>query len=216
MPYQLGRRGDQHCVIKQDTGEPVPGGCHDTEEQALNHLRALEANVDKALALEAKSMVTAANASGLRHMLIVTSNAYRDREREIVSEKALNDYVDSCWEGEIFKGDNPLLVWHAGDPIGDIVFSDMFGPFLVEVARERPNAPVDLADEGEAPFVVQIKAVWDALERETDSAASHAFFPLASDRKDGTYWRIYKRETSVLPRFAAANLLTDSEVIGAR
>jgi L-lactate utilization protein LutC len=43
MPYEL----DGNCVVKED-GSPVPGGCHDTHEQALAHLKALEANVPEA------------------------------------------------------------------------------------------------------------------------------------------------------------------------
>jgi len=41
MPYSL--KGN--CVIKSDTGESVPGGCHKTHDEAVKHLRALEANV---------------------------------------------------------------------------------------------------------------------------------------------------------------------------
>jgi len=43
MPYEL--KGN--CVVKQTTGETVPGGCHDTHAEALDHLQALEANVTK-------------------------------------------------------------------------------------------------------------------------------------------------------------------------
>lgn len=151
-----------------------------------------------------------------RLMLIITSNAYRDREQEIVSQKALEEYVEESWDGDEFTGDNVLLVWHAGDPIGDIVYADMEGPFLIEVAQERPNAIIDLAAVGEEPLYTEIKAVWDALERETDLGASHGFYPVAMDRKDGVYQKIDKQETSTLPRFAAANYLTESGVVGAR
>lgn len=157
-----------------------------------------------------------ADGSGLRLMQIITSNAYRDREGEIVSQKALEDYVEDSWDGDEFVGDNPLLVWHAGDPIGDVIYADMEGPFLIEVARERPNALVNVSDEDEEPLMVEIKAIWDGLERESDLGASHAFLPLASDRKDGVYKRIHKVETSVLPRIAAANFLTESVIVGAK
>ncbi len=42
MPYKLSEDG--LTVMKED-GDEVPGGKHDTHEQALDHLRALEANV---------------------------------------------------------------------------------------------------------------------------------------------------------------------------
>lgn len=151
--------------------------------------------------------------SGLRLMVIRTSNAYRDREGEIVSQKALQGYVDSVWKDNTFVGTNPLLLWHGGDAIGDIIFADMIGPFLVEVARERPNAVINIALDGEPPLDTTVKAVWDALEQETDLGASHEFYYRTSDREDRVYEEILKTETTVLPRWAAANLMTDSEIV---
>lgn len=151
---------------------------------------------------------------GLRYMVIVTSNAYVDREHEIISEKALGDYVASCWKGDTFVGDNVHLLWHGGDPIGDIVYADMEGPFLIEVSRERSNTLINIARAGEPAIMTTVKSVWDALERETDLAASHRFYYDVSDREDGVYDQIGKTETSTLPRWAAANLITLSEVIG--
>jgi 2'-5' RNA ligase len=52
MPYHLGN--DENCkpgqtaVINSDTGDLVPGGCHDTEQEAKNHMAALYANVEDA------------------------------------------------------------------------------------------------------------------------------------------------------------------------
>lgn len=151
--------------------------------------------------------------SPLRLMLIVTSNAYRDREQEIVSEKALSDYVESSWNGEQFVGDNAHLLWHDGDPIGDIIYADMEGPFLIEVSRERPNAVINVARQGEPPLYTTVRAVWDALESAPDLAASHRFFYDEQDREDLIYDMIVKTETSTLPRWAAANVVTLSEVV---
>lgn len=148
----------------------------------------------------------------LRLMMIVTSNAYQDREGDIVTEKALSEYVDSCWKEGDFIGNNPLLVWHAGDPIGDIIYAEMSGPFLIEIARERSNQMVNLAKSSEQPLYIQVKAVWDALEREPDRGASHAFF-FNTKETDGIYQRIAKVETSTLPRSFAANVITDSDTI---
>lgn len=44
MPYKL----NGNCVVKSDTGETVPGGCHKSREEAVAHLRALYANVPEA------------------------------------------------------------------------------------------------------------------------------------------------------------------------
>lgn len=48
MPYGIVRRRSQYCVIKLDTGGSVPGGCHVRRQDAVSHLRALEANVEDA------------------------------------------------------------------------------------------------------------------------------------------------------------------------
>lgn len=53
MPYELRRHGNQWCVHKQDTGEKVLGGCHGSRAEAVDHMRALYANVPDA---EKKSM----------------------------------------------------------------------------------------------------------------------------------------------------------------
>lgn len=45
MPYSLSKDG--LCVIKED-GSPVDGGCHDTRDEAVKHLAALNANVPDA------------------------------------------------------------------------------------------------------------------------------------------------------------------------
>lgn len=171
------------------------------------------------IASRGDSMMMKARASihkgtdGQRLMLLVTANAYKDREKEIVSQKALEGYVSASWKDNEFIGDNPLLVWHAGDPIGDIIYADTEGPFLIEVARERPNATVNLAEEGQAPVEVEVRAVWDALEQEKELGASHEFYYITSDREDGVYEMIHKTETSVLPRWAAANYFTEAEVL---
>lgn len=149
-----------------------------------------------------------------RLMLVVASNAYRDREDEIIREKALAAYVESCWKDSHFVGTNPLLLWHGGDPIGDIVWADMVGPFLLEVHQERPDGPVNLALPGEPPVVSTVKAVWDALEtRGEENGASHEFGYIGPDREDGIYELIAKLETSILPRDMAANGFTLAQVL---
>lgn len=163
--------------------------------------------------IDAQSYIVKSADDGLRLMVIRSSNAYQDREKEIVRQKALQGYVDTCWKDNEFVGDNPLLVWHAGDPIGDIIYADTVGPFLLEVARERPNAVVNLARGGEPRIETTVKAVWDALETEEDLGASIQFGYVTSDREDGEYEVIEKLETSVLPRWAAANYITDSEIV---
>lgn len=47
MPYRLAKQGDEYCVVHDD-GSAVPGGCHRSRQDALDHLRALYANVPDA------------------------------------------------------------------------------------------------------------------------------------------------------------------------
>lgn len=43
MPYEIKRRGDEHCVYKEGADNPIPGGCHATPEEAGKHKAALDA-----------------------------------------------------------------------------------------------------------------------------------------------------------------------------
>ena len=141
---------------------------------------------------------------GLRHMFIVTSNSYEDREGETITSDALKAYEESCFPGEdLFHCDNPLLWWHDDDVVmGEAVTVNYSEPFLVEVFRELPN-PVS-------------KVLWDYAEANGHAAgASHRFGYLEKDRdEDGTFHRIFKQETSYLPeRSLAANDRTYAGVI---
>lgn len=150
----------------------------------------------------------------LRLAVVITSNAYEDRSQETIRQAALEKYVDSCWKGDEFVADDPLLFWHGGDPIGQIVFSDTEGPFLLEVAREASNGEVNLADEGEPPALVSVKEFWDRLANEPEEwGASHEFIFFEPDAKDKVYDTILKTESSVLPRQDAANAFTFFSVL---
>ena len=152
--------------------------------------------------------------SGRRFMFIVTSNSYTDRENETIATKALQSYVDRAWAVEDkCLPDNPLLFWHDGQPIGDVIWTDMEGPFLLEVAKERPNQVVRLTTKGRI-WKTSIKAIWDAIEKGTYRwGASHGFRYPDSGFKDGVYSQIAKFETSVLPLDAAANPYTFAGVM---
>lgn len=149
----------------------------------------------------------------LRRALMVTSNAYRDREREIIKEKALKGYVENSWKGDTFVGNNPLYVWHGGDPIGQIIYANMEGPFLVEVAQERPDRAINLALSGQPPIKSSVKEVWDALEITPNLRASHQFGHILGDEKDGEFERIVKLESSVLSGAYPANWWTYFRVL---
>lgn len=151
---------------------------------------------------------------GLRRMFLVSSNNFEDREREWVTEDALKGYVADCWKGDEWVGDNVLMFWHAGDPIGEMIDADYEESFLLEVARELPDAPVNLAREGEPEFMVSIRAVWDALEAEPSGwGASIGFKASKKDKLRREFRTMLKHETSVLPISEAANLVTLSEIV---
>lgn len=143
-------------------------------------------------------------ADGQRYMLIVTSNSYRDREAETIKTVALQEYVNRAWKADdLFISRNPQLFWHDDRLVmGDIVWADMRGPFLVELAKEADN-PI-------------AHKMYDYIEAHPEEkwGASHRFGYYKSDRDaEGTYHRIFKQETTTLPREAAANLLTYSGVL---
>lgn len=142
---------------------------------------------------------------GKRMMFLVSSNAFKDREDEIVRQKALQEYVDN------FTG-NKLLWWHGGDAIGDIIDAQMVGAFLVEIAKELPNRGINLARKAnDPPMETTIKEVWDAVESDesgVDWAASIGFRFVRDDVNDGTFEKVLKFETSLLPLEVAANAIT--------
>ncbi len=140
-------------------------------------------------------------------MLVVTSNSYQDREGEWLTTKALSEWVDSQWKGNKFIGHNPLLYNHRGIAIGHIIWADMFGPFLVEVARKRSSLV--------PAFQNMIDAVWGRVKNAPDGwGASHKFgFRMRDRDSDNAYHRIHKVETTVLRRVLAANTLTLAKVV---
>lgn len=147
----------------------------------------------------------ARGSDGLRHMIIVTSNSYKDREDETLTTKSLKEYVENAWKDDKFVDQQPYYYWHADDlpPIGQIVWADMEGPFLVEVAKELKTKVS--------------KRAFDYVEAhpEVKWGASHGFdYPESQKGLDGTYNKIYKFETSLLPLEAAANPYTLASVVG--
>jgi len=46
MPWIVIKKGSKHCVQNKDTGKVEPGGCHETQKDAVAHQRALYASTD--------------------------------------------------------------------------------------------------------------------------------------------------------------------------
>jgi hypothetical protein len=226
MPFDSFKENGKWCVYKLDADKHPTGdtlGSHASEGEASRQLRALySSEAQKSYAAptpvgifsRVKTGVTVYKGrDGARYMFVVTSNSYKDRDKETITTDALNQYVDKAWsvEGQCLP-DNEALFWHDGDPIGDVIWTDTEGPFLYEVVKERPNAWINLSKRVRGT----IKGIWDFIESNSLRyrwGASHGFKYLDSAKEDGVYKRISKFETSVLPLDAAANPYTFAGVI---
>jgi hypothetical protein len=135
-----------------------------------------------------------------------STNAFQDRDEEIFSTKALENYV-----GENAKnGDKGTFdFWHIpGTEFAKKEWQAIIGRFLVEAGpyldneagkrakkffRQHPNGHPAIAPEG-----------W---------GASPEFRFLPEDREDAIFDHIWITKTSTLPRYAAANIWTEGKQI---
>lgn len=82
MPWEIKRRSGKFCVIKIEDGSTEK--CHDTETEAANHMRALYASENKAMATSARNILE----SKIHQSFTVTADelfgrGYIDREQRI-------------------------------------------------------------------------------------------------------------------------------------
>lgn len=150
----------------------------------------------------------------LRKLFLITTNNRIDRDGEIVSLKALEDYVSRAHdENGLYIGNNPLLMWHDGEPIGRIIGCELVHGFLIEIAEELPNSAVNVGT-GNEPIATTIKACWDMIEdKQAELGVSQGFKFLDEDLEGNVYRRIYKTESSVLPIEDASNPFTFVKVL---
>lgn len=134
-------------------------------------------------------------ADGRDRWLIVSSSAFRDRDREIVSTKAL--------EADVARADadrdyGPLRWWHVkGLDIGDCDFNAMHGRLLVESGTFRDPAFAEMVKQHAGDLAVSI----GFLHAETEPDAN------------GVFHHIWRKERSLLPRGKESNLLTFVSVV---
>lgn len=208
MPYAIVEQDSEFCVFKVNPDDSPIGeslGCHTNRADAQQQITAiLISEASKGLF----SYLVNKGKPGERLMFLITSNGYLDRDGEHVKVAALIEHVAKQWRGEPgvgeFVGKNTLLYRHHGEPIGDIVWADMIGPFLVEVAKKRDTS------------YARIK--WSYIEKIQSAnefywGVSHGFNFKNDDRVGGVYDHIYKFETSVLPLHRAANGVTLAVII---
>lgn len=207
MPYVVrkdGPPGKPYCLYKETGGEAL--ACHPILRDAERHRTAI---LISEYGRESKSLTSEAVPAEPRLGLLITSNAYRDRQGEIVRQKALEDWVGLAWKDDAFIADIPLLFWHNSEPVGDIVYAATHGPFLVEVARERPDGPVNLMTPSGPPVMTTVKSLWDLVE-DTPGAwgASPEFFYRRAGVGSDEIVQILDTESSFLPSWWAANAYT--------
>ena len=188
IPRGISRESVLNKIARRIPGVQASGDAKDKLRERLGAIKAFA------------SVSVIKGYDGARYMFMVTSNSYEDRDREFITTKALAHYVDTSWKGDDFVGMNVLYFEHSGIPIGDVVWCGMEGPFLLELVKERSG--------------VYANKRWNQIERTPGEwGASHGFNFRRSQQVNGTYYKIYKFETTVLKRGKAANLLTFAGVI---
>jgi len=149
------------------------------------------ADTEKGLALGAEgSLIVHKAADGTYTWTLLSSNAFQDRDREIVSHKALADDVARA-DGDGDYG--PLRWWHEpGAELGDCTFNAMHGRMLIEAGTFRNPQIAERVKEHASDLGVSIGFTHPASEPDAG----------------GVFHRIRRFERSLLPREVASNPLT--------
>lgn len=133
------------------------------------------------------------------HFLGTFSNNFEDREGEIFTAKAIDDYIGRLDSGIVPQPE--LWVWHKGGSvrIGQALTTFRVGAFVVSAGEFDSTPTAQHAKE--------------ALVKEKDLGMSHGF-TYNPAKFDGRHYNEFNTfEISVLPRKAAANLFTTFEEI---
>ena len=133
------------------------------------------------------------DAAGEYRWVAISSNSYRDRDQEIVSQAALEadcEYADST------KEYGPLRFWHVpGWDIGECDFNMMHGRMLIESGKF--NSPAIGAAVAQAQKEYQL---------------SIGFNHPRNEPSNGIYYHIRRFERSLVPSGRAANPFTSLSV----
>lgn len=137
-----------------------------------------------------KSFTVYKDATGAHRWVAYSSNAYRDRDEEIVSTKAL---TDDCARADADRAYGPLRWWHVpGWELGDCDFNAMHGRVLVESGTFKSTA------------------IGAAVARAAPNLQLSIGFTHAPDEPDagGVFHHIRRFERSLVPGGRAANPFT--------
>lgn len=188
MPWEI---DDRNCIHKRGEAEPIPGGCHASRADAEAHLRALYASENK----ERASLSVYKGADGTDRWVLVSSNSFEDRDKEVVSQAALETDVARADDARDY---GPLRWWHLkGMDIGDCDFNMLHGRMLVEAGTFRAPG-----------WAEAVKAHADEL------AVSIAFeHPASEPDHEGVFHHIRRFERSLLPRGYESNRFTSVQLV---
>lgn len=219
MPYQIETRGDEWCVVKEGGGKRY--GCHDSEEQAQAQMRALYASekprkairrlirdeIDRRLnpvriGADGTAFKVFAGDDGKQYWLATWTNNFEDRDGEIFSEKAINDYVKRVEVGIVPLPE--LWVAHAGAKtrIGQAEVVGTIGHFGIAAGSfdDTPRA---------SAAAKYYRRHWK------DTTISHGYAFPEWGFKEGVYNYFNTFEISPLERGSEANLFTSLEGVKA-
>lgn len=132
-----------------------------------------------------------------------STNAFEDRDREIFSTRSLKQYVDQAAQ----SGDRGFFnFWHMrGTDFARKEWQMVIGRFLVEAGPYLDNQ----AGKAAKQFFAKYSGNHPEIAPE-GWGCSPEFRYLPEERAKGTYENIWITRTSTLPKFAAANIWTET------
>jgi len=203
MPYKLSKTDTGQYFVIDDTGKkysdkPMP------KFRAAKQMRALYANekkatkeffLDEASTTLRGEIAVFKQADDTWRWIAYSSNAFLDGDREIVSEKALQEDCDLADKTKVY---GPLRWWHVGGAdLGDCDFNAMHGRILIESGTFRYPAIAERVKEQAPNLQISI-------------GFNH---PLTEPDRDGVFHHIKRFERSLLPRGRASNPLTALPIV---
>ena len=207
MPYKLSKREGGYYVLNEDGKQKNKKAM--PRSRAVAYMRALyaaEGGAEMGKKEYQPSLIVYKDATGQDRWVTFSSNAYRDRDKEIVSTAALEaDVARADKEGNY----GPLRWWHVGTPdpinqlpgpgadIGTCDFNAMHGRVLIESGTFASPKIAQAVKEAAANLQVSIGY----------------FHPRTEPDSAGVFNSIKRFERSLLPAGRASNPFTGLSVI---
>lgn len=157
--------------------------------------------------LETGAEIVKSASEGLRTAILVSSNGFKDREKQHIATAALLKHVETAYDEDgNYIADNVVNYGHDRRlPIGDVLAVGAINGFLVEYVQERDT--------------LIAKALWDYWQTTSENGeiqwgVSSEFLAPKDEAKNEVVQNVVKRGTAVMPVSGAANVYTISQVIG--